>query len=146
MKIWVFSTVFGQLSSCSVKKSTFSSESLIHTVLSCLKVGTWSTWLTNILQNNSNDGTGATVIDDEDTQFITFPLLKAVADLLMLPRDMIADKSVRKEVGYIIYNNDYQIPMQGILMFTLLQICVQVLVKVTCRQHFWVLPLENICS
>ncbi|MCO5573612.1 hypothetical protein L7F22_027384 [Adiantum nelumboides] len=59
-------------------------------------VGTWSTWLTILLEKLTNSpGISA---NDESRRFISFPLLKALADLLMLPRDMVADKSVRKEV------------------------------------------------
>ncbi|MCO5559934.1 hypothetical protein L7F22_013538 [Adiantum nelumboides] len=51
-------------------------------------VGTWSTWLTILLEKLTNSsGMSA---NDESRRFISFPLLKALADLLMLPRDMVA--------------------------------------------------------
>ncbi|KAI5075174.1 hypothetical protein GOP47_0009250 [Adiantum capillus-veneris] len=59
-------------------------------------VGTWSTWLTIILEKLTSSAGNAA--NDESRRFISFPMLKALADLLMLPRDMVADKSVRKEV------------------------------------------------
>ncbi|KAH7298662.1 hypothetical protein KP509_25G053100 [Ceratopteris richardii] len=59
-------------------------------------VSTWSTWLTILLEKIMNKTEQP--INDESRHFFSFPLLKALADLLMLPKDMIADESVRKEV------------------------------------------------
>ncbi|KAJ0249873.1 Uncharacterized protein HA466_0153000 [Hirschfeldia incana] len=56
-------------------------------------IGNWSRWLTDLFG-----------IDDDDenshvgTPFKTFNLLKALSDLMMLPKDMLLDTSVRKEV------------------------------------------------
>ncbi|KAF4367633.1 hypothetical protein G4B88_001385 [Cannabis sativa] len=67
-------------------------------------IGNWSRWLTDLFgmddddpldkKENSHDN------DDErqDTSFKSFRLLNALSDLLMLPKDMLLSRSVRKEV------------------------------------------------
>eukprot|EP00249_Psilotum_nudum_P017022 c26114_g1_i1 orf=250-1044(-) len=63
-----------------------------------VQIRTWSTWLTNYVRNGAVgsivDHSGE--IDEEGS--VSFPLLKAIGDLLMLPKDILADKSVREEV------------------------------------------------
>ncbi|CAM6016963.1 unnamed protein product [Sphagnum balticum] len=74
-------------------------------------VVTWSTWLTALLNVKAEDSTAITETTDttsnnRETASDTssekaapyFVLLRAVGDLLMLPKDMLMDKSVRKEV------------------------------------------------
>ncbi|KAL0717836.1 hypothetical protein Bca4012_067158 [Brassica carinata] len=56
-------------------------------------IGNWSRWLTDLFG----------IDDDEEnshvgTSFKTFNLLKALSDLMMLPKDMLLDTCVRKEV------------------------------------------------
>ncbi|CAI9300514.1 unnamed protein product [Lactuca saligna] len=51
------------------------------------KIGNWSRWLTYLFG-----------IDDDDTSFKSFHLLNALSDLMMLPKDMLLDSTIRKEV------------------------------------------------
>ncbi|XP_050231570.1 uncharacterized protein LOC126680485 [Mercurialis annua] len=65
-------------------------------------IGNWSRWLTDLfgiddeLLENENDKDE----DDEriDTSFKSFYLLNALSDLMMLPKDMLLSRSIRKEV------------------------------------------------
>lgn len=66
-------------------------------------IGTWSRWLTDLFGIEEND----THEDGDDhvgnkkeleTSFKAFRLLHALSDLMMLPFEMLADKSTRKEV------------------------------------------------
>uniref|UniRef100_A0A2P2MQB6 Uncharacterized protein MANES_09G030300 n=1 Tax=Rhizophora mucronata TaxID=61149 RepID=A0A2P2MQB6_RHIMU len=66
-------------------------------------VGNWSRWLMDTfgmdaddslkeyVQNNEDD-------DKQDREPKPFPLLNELSDLLMLPKDMLMDRSIRKEV------------------------------------------------
>ncbi|KAL5708170.1 hypothetical protein ACHQM5_018994 [Ranunculus cassubicifolius] len=67
-------------------------------------VGNWSRWLTDLFGmeieetskdeiNSEDDGTQQADIEPK-----SFPLLNDLSDLLMLPKDMLIDKSIRKEV------------------------------------------------
>ncbi|KAH0991881.1 hypothetical protein GBA52_003364 [Prunus armeniaca] len=67
-------------------------------------IGSWSRWLTDLFGIDDSDA------PDDDTElsdqkrlnceksFKAFSLLNALSDLMMLPFDMLADKSTRKEV------------------------------------------------
>ncbi|KAJ9695730.1 hypothetical protein PVL29_010952 [Vitis rotundifolia] len=68
-------------------------------------VGTWSRWLTDLFgmdvddslveaQTNGEDGESQGGHDEPKS----FHLLNALSDLLMLPKDMLMDRSIRKEV------------------------------------------------
>ena len=71
-----------------------------------MQIGNWSRWLTDNLGIDtddsedegldigfgSNEGRGAA-----DAK--SFNLLNELSDLLMLPKDMLLEKSIRKEVG-----------------------------------------------
>ncbi|KAM7259293.1 hypothetical protein ACFE04_015034 [Oxalis oulophora] len=67
-------------------------------------VGNWSIWLTDLFGIDENDGPkDNNEHSDEKTVegnafFTAFPLLKALSDLMMLPLEMLADRSSRKEV------------------------------------------------
>ncbi|KAK1438157.1 hypothetical protein QVD17_03960 [Tagetes erecta] len=66
-------------------------------------IGTWSRWLTDLFGIEDNDihEDADDVIDNKkepDTSFKAFRLLHALSDLMMLPFEMLADKSTRKEV------------------------------------------------
>ncbi|XP_024993313.1 uncharacterized protein LOC112527118 isoform X1 [Cynara cardunculus var. scolymus] len=70
-------------------------------------IGTWSRWLTDLFGIEDNDSHEDTddLVDDKkaekaefDTSFKAFRLLHALSDLMMLPFEMLADKSTRKEV------------------------------------------------
>ncbi|XP_076905737.1 uncharacterized protein LOC143561577 isoform X1 [Bidens hawaiensis] len=65
-------------------------------------IGTWSRWLTDLFGIEDNDihEDADDVIDNKkesDTSFKAFKLLHALSDLMMLPFEMLADKSTRKE-------------------------------------------------
>eukprot|EP01018_Ginkgo_biloba_P032923 Gb_21265 [translate_table: standard] len=67
-------------------------------------VGNWSRWLTDLfgidIEDSPREGCKPQEDDIEDgkTTFSSFSLLNATSDLLMLPKDMLMDKSIRKEV------------------------------------------------
>lgn len=67
-------------------------------------VGNWSRWLTDLVGIDAEDSPRISSDPQEDnnkdveTTFSSFPLLNATSDLLMLPKDMLMDKSIRKEV------------------------------------------------
>ncbi|CBI27581.3 unnamed protein product, partial [Vitis vinifera] len=67
-------------------------------------VGNWSRWLTDLFGIDDNDAPGDTneFSDDKrlkcETSFKVFHLLNALSDLMMLPFEMLADRSTRKEV------------------------------------------------
>lgn len=65
-------------------------------------VGNWSRWLTDLFGMETDE----TSIDEDEgderrnagAETKSFPLLNALSDLLMLPKDMLMDRSIRKEV------------------------------------------------
>ncbi|CAK7328283.1 unnamed protein product [Dovyalis caffra] len=66
-------------------------------------IGNWSRWLTDLFgmddddaleDDNENDENG----ERQDMTFKSFHLLNALSDLMMLPKDMLLSKSIRKEV------------------------------------------------
>ncbi|KAH7570466.1 hypothetical protein JRO89_XS05G0110700 [Xanthoceras sorbifolium] len=68
-------------------------------------IGNWSRWLTDLFGIDDNDALeDMTEVCDEkksmenETSFKPFPLLNALSDLMMLPFEMLADSSTRKEV------------------------------------------------
>ncbi|XWS69208.1 hypothetical protein CRYUN_Cryun04dG0159800 [Craigia yunnanensis] len=67
-------------------------------------VGNWSRWLTDLFGIDDNDGPEDSneVFDDRnagcEASFKAFCLLNALSDLMMLPSEMLVDKSTRKEV------------------------------------------------
>ncbi|XP_048433716.1 uncharacterized protein LOC125474278 [Pyrus x bretschneideri] len=66
-------------------------------------IGNWSRWLTDLF-GIDDDGSLEDVNDDDDnderqdTSFKSFHLLNALSDLMMLPKDLLLSKSIRKEV------------------------------------------------
>ncbi|MCI17679.1 hypothetical protein A2U01_0038829, partial [Trifolium medium] len=62
-------------------------------------IGDWSRWLSDLFGIDDSDSH-----EDEnddlkyESPFKPFPLLNALSDLMMLPFDMLADSSMRKEV------------------------------------------------
>ena len=67
------------------------------------QIGNWSRWLTDIFGMDEDDSLkemNGHNDDDErqDTSFKSFHLLNALSDLMMLPKDMLLSKSIRKEV------------------------------------------------
>ncbi|CAN0896161.1 hypothetical protein LINGRAHAP2_LOCUS18311 [Linum grandiflorum] len=56
-------------------------------------VGSWSRWLTDLFGIDDCESP-----EDNDTPFKIFHLLNALSDLMMLPFEMLADQSTRKEV------------------------------------------------
>lgn len=64
-----------------------------------LQVGNWSRWLTDSF---SVDSKAANADDHTRTSEVKwFHLLNSLSHLLMVPKDMIVDRSVRTEVSYI---------------------------------------------
>lgn len=67
-----------------------------------LQIGNWSRCLTDLLDNDSNDALeDKNELDDDrgqESSIKSFHLLSALSDLMMLPKDMLLDGSVRKEV------------------------------------------------
>ncbi|XP_058071711.1 uncharacterized protein LOC131220849 isoform X2 [Magnolia sinica] len=68
-------------------------------------VGNWSRWLTDLFGMDADDSPKEDHINGEDehgmgadTESKSFHLLNDLSDLLMLPKDMLIDKSIRKEV------------------------------------------------
>uniref|UniRef100_A0A7N0SWQ3 Dilute domain-containing protein n=1 Tax=Kalanchoe fedtschenkoi TaxID=63787 RepID=A0A7N0SWQ3_KALFE len=67
-------------------------------------IGHWSRWLTDMCGmdlETSSDGQQQTSKDgrrSDSAESFSFSLLSALSDLLMLPKDMLMDRSVRKEV------------------------------------------------
>ncbi|EEF47506.1 uncharacterized protein LOC8278411 [Ricinus communis] len=65
-------------------------------------VGNWSRWLTDIFGIDDSDSDDKVELDsnrlESGASFKVFHLLNALSDLMMLPFEMLADKSTRKEV------------------------------------------------
>ncbi|CAN8260785.1 unnamed protein product [Cochlearia groenlandica] len=61
-------------------------------------VRNWSRWLTDLFGIDDEDGGSSDENTYVDRSFKTFKLLKALSDLMMLPKDMLLNSSVRKEV------------------------------------------------
>lgn len=84
---------------------------IIFALLSlCLQIGNWSRWLTDLFgiddENASEDGVE---LDDDkklecETPFKAFHLLHSLSDLMMLPFELLADRSTRKEVKSCNFN------------------------------------------
>lgn len=71
-----------------------------------MQVGNWSRWLTDMFGMDADDVTpdNQHCSENDDTQGgdgepKSFLLLNALSDLLMLPKDMLMDRSIRKEVS-----------------------------------------------
>ncbi|KAI4366920.1 hypothetical protein MLD38_022721 [Melastoma candidum] len=80
-------------------KSSFRAGALLKNA-----IGNWSRWLTDLfgLEEEENelceDGEYLDVVDRPDISMKLFRLLNALSDLMMLPKDMLLDKAIRKEV------------------------------------------------
>ncbi|OVA07872.1 hypothetical protein BVC80_1105g15 [Macleaya cordata] len=67
-------------------------------------VGNWSRWLTDLFGMDTDESTEDHVNSEDDDRRVgdvepkSFRLLNALSDLLMLPKDMLIDRSIRKEV------------------------------------------------
>lgn len=67
-----------------------------------LQVGNWSRWLTDTFGMDAAETNkdGHDVDDRRDVaESSCFKLLNELSDLLMLPKDMLLEKSIRKEVS-----------------------------------------------
>lgn len=68
------------------------------------QVGNWGRWLSDFIGMDADisakDGNGT--LNDDDKKATeepkSFPLLNALSDLLMLPKDMLMDRTIRMEV------------------------------------------------
>lgn len=71
-----------------------------------MQVGNWSRWLTDMVGIDADDssvdqhGSDYDIKSDKDGRPQSFPLLNSLSDLLMLPKDMLTDRSIRKEVCF----------------------------------------------
>lgn len=68
-------------------------------------IGNWCRWLTDLFGMDADDSLKEDQVngDDDhrrclDSESKSFPLLNSLSDLLMLPKDMLMDRSIRKEV------------------------------------------------
>lgn len=72
-------------------------------------IGNWSRWLTDLFgiedddsieneNNDDNDNNDEVERKELDTSFKAFHLLNALSDLMMLPKDMLLSRPIRKEV------------------------------------------------
>ncbi|VYS55990.1 unnamed protein product [Arabidopsis thaliana] len=61
-------------------------------------IGNWSRWLTDLFGIDDEDDDSSDENSYVEKSFKTFNLLKALSDLMMLPKDMLLNSSVRKEV------------------------------------------------
>lgn len=73
-----------------------------------LQIGNWSRLLTDLFGMDADDILKEDQIngwDDgskgPDAEPKSFCMLNALSDLLMLPKDMLIDSSIRKEVGFV---------------------------------------------
>lgn len=76
-----------------------------HVYLHAKQVGNWSRWLTDLFGIDDNDSLeNVNELDSNktecETSFKAFQLLNALSDLMMLPFEMLADSSARKEVKH----------------------------------------------
>lgn len=70
-----------------------------------MQVGNWSRWLTDLFGMDVDDSardqnTSGNNVHHADAELKCFHLLNALSDLLMLPKDMLIDRSVRTEVCF----------------------------------------------
>jgi len=80
-------------------------DKLFLSVFWISQIGNWSRWLTGLFGMDDDDPLED--IDDNDLDsndesqntFKSFHLLNALSDLLMLPKDMLLNASIRKEVS-----------------------------------------------
>lgn len=86
---------------------TMWSETLVYTYL---QIGNWSRWLTDLFgmdaEDSAKDDQDADADDrkEEIAESKSFHLLNQLSDLLMLPKDMLLDRAVRKEVSLLGHN------------------------------------------
>jgi hypothetical protein len=67
------------------------------------QIGNWSRWLTDLFGMDDDDpledvNNHDNTEERDDTSLKSFHLLNALSDLMMLPKDMLLSKSIRKEV------------------------------------------------
>ncbi|ONK65972.1 uncharacterized protein A4U43_C06F2870 [Asparagus officinalis] len=79
-------------------KSTFGAGAQLKNA-----IGNWSRWLTDLFGIGTEESSKAENEQDDDRidvveTFKSFHLLNALSDLLMLPKDMLLEKTIRKEV------------------------------------------------
>lgn len=75
----------------------------------CFQIGNWSRWLTDLFGIDDSDPYEDGIETDDkklkcEKSFKAFHLLNALSDLMMLPFEMIADRSIRKEVKSCNFN------------------------------------------
>lgn len=68
----------------------------------CWQVGNWSSWLSDffdVLENNRPEDDNEVLASKEPESFKPFRLLNALSDIMMLPFEMLTEKSTRREVS-----------------------------------------------
>lgn len=86
---------------------TFSTKKFDNLLSLQFQIGSWSQWLSDIFSmdhvdshvepNEYSDNSKK----DSDSSFRAFHLLNALSDLMMLPFEMLADRTTRKEVPFL---------------------------------------------
>lgn len=91
-----------------------------------IQIGNWSRWLTDLfgiedddsIENMNNENGNDIEVEVErkelDTSFKAFHLLNALSDLMMLPKDMLLSRSIRKEVFIL---KLFSLPFQSFFCF-----------------------------
>lgn len=81
-----------------------------------MQVGNWSRWLTDLFGMDADDSVkedqNGNEIDekqDGEAELKCFNLLNALSDLLMLPKDLLMDRSIRAEVHSLVKLYSYHI-------------------------------------
>jgi predicted nucleotidyltransferase len=92
--------------------STKSCTKLLSNFLFYMQIGNWSRYLSDTFGMDADDSANEDLVSDSKTdvesdetleptrnKLKTFKLLNELSDLLMLPKDLLLEKSVRKEVS-----------------------------------------------
>lgn len=73
-----------------------------------LQIGNWSRWLSDLFGMDVDDTVDDSLVNNDDGEkwggasgSKCFGLLNSLSDLLMLPKDMLLDRSIKKEVVLI---------------------------------------------
>ena len=86
------------------------------------QIGNWSRWLSDLFgidNGDSHEDENDDIDDNSDDErknyamsFKSFHLLNALSDLMMLPKDMLLSRSIRKEVQLLNFK-----PFHSLLFF-----------------------------
>jgi hypothetical protein len=93
-----------------ISDSLYSWLKFIALLYLCFQIGNWSRWLTDLFGIDDSDACeDENKLDGDkkpecETSFKAFHLLNALSDLMMLPFEMLGDRSTRKEVKSCNFN------------------------------------------